>query len=60
MTTEDNRKDEKPQYNSKRERQQKCQHYHLEKLSYRQKILPFNRRQIMEQAKFAYSPLRKA
>ena len=24
------------------------------------KILPFNKRQIIEQAKFAYSPLRKA
>ena len=42
---------------------QKYQHYHQVKLNYEyltdKEILPSNRRQIIEQAKFTYSPLRK-
>ena len=49
------------------EKQQKYQHYHLGKLlniCYRyltgEEILPSNQRKIIEQSKFAYSPLGKA
>ena len=47
------------------EKQQKYQHYHLEKLINTnilqvKKILPSNQTQTIEQAKFAYSPLGKA
>ena len=47
------------------EKKQKYQHYHQVKLinlsiSQVKKILPSNRKQIIEQAKFAYSPLGKA
>ena len=46
------------------EKLQKYQPYHQAKLtsrlSYREKILPSNQKQIIEQAKFTYSPLRKA
>ena len=47
------------------EKQQKYQHYHLEKIDKyeyltKEEIFPFNQRQIIEQPKFAYSPLGKA
>ena len=45
------------------EKQQKYQQYHLEKLKYKyhtgEEILPSKQKQIIEQAKFAYSPLGK-
>ena len=47
------------------EKQQKYQHYHLKKIDKYEnlageEILPSNQREILKQAKFAYSPLGKA
>ena len=64
MTTDDKIRDEKLQYDNKRDAAKisalssgkinKCEYLTGEE------ILPFNKRQIIEQAKFAYSPLGKA
>ena len=44
-----------------REKLQKYQHYHQEKLiNILQEILSFNQKQIIEQANFTYSPFGKA
>ena len=58
MTIDDKIKDKELQYNIKREAA-KYQHYHFEKLI-NMSIIPSNRRQIIEQAKFTYSALGKA
>ena len=64
MATDDKIRDEKLQYDNKRDAAKisalssgkinKCEYLTGEE------ILPFNKRQIIEQAKFAYSPLGKA
>ena len=69
MTVDDKIRDEKNCNMILTEKQQKYQHYHREKYEYEyldyeyltsEKILPSYQRQIIEQAKFKYSPLRKA
>ena len=64
MTIEDQIKDEKLQYNINREAAKisSLSSGKLDKYEYltREEILPSNQRQIIEQAKFTYSPLGKA
>ena len=64
MTIDEKNRDEKLQYDINREAAKisalsygKYQHYHILQVK---KILSFSQRQIIEQAKFAYSPLEKA
>ena len=61
MTTEDQIKDEKLQYDINREAA-KIQLYQIDKYEYitGEEILPSNQQQVIEQAKFTYSPLGKA
>ena len=64
MTTEDQIKDEKLQYDINREASKKSalSSGKIDKYEYLtgEEILPSNQRQIIEQAKFTYSPLGKA
>ena len=64
MTTEDQIRDEKLQYNINREAAQisALLSGKIDKYEYLtgEEILPSNQEQVIEQAKFAYSPLRKA
>ena len=64
MTIDDKIRDEKLQYDINREaaKRSALSSEKIDKYEYLtgEEIVPFNQRQITEQAKFAYSPLRKA